>query len=50
MADPLGFDVRNADRRASAWISSDPTKNVLTLTVTNRTSSGLSLTPGAPAV
>jgi microcystin-dependent protein len=48
MADPLGFDVRNADQKASAWISSDPTKNVLTLTVTNRTSSDLKLTPGAP--
>src|SRR4051812_38814159 len=48
MADPLGFDVRNADRKASAWISSDPTKNVLTLTVANQTQSALALTPGAP--
>jgi microcystin-dependent protein len=48
MADPLGFDVRNADRKASAWISSDPAKNVLTLTVTNQTPSALALTPGAP--
>jgi microcystin-dependent protein len=49
MADPLAFDVRNADDKTSAWISSDPAKNVLTLTVTNRTPSGLSLTPGPPA-
>jgi Phage Tail Collar Domain/Tectonin domain len=46
--DPIAFDVRNADNKASAYITTDPGKNVLTLTVSNRTGSDLKLTPGAP--